>query len=109
MIQDLWTDATQTGDGGFQTIFAPWDGTGPSMSRMFWAKGHGPDFPQRVLGCAILFSIPPEALAEALTSLGEILEFHSELRLKPLPPPIEHLSVGQVVRVERRPDLVISE
>lgn len=73
-----------------------------------WAEGRGERAVKRVLGCAIMYSLPEESLNEALFSLRDIWEFYAAHRI-PSPSVIARRHVAKILESSRRPDLVIEE
>ena len=74
-----------------------------------WAEGRGENAVKRVLGCAIMYSLPEESVNEALFSLRDIWEFYQTTQ-RMLPPPVAtRRYVGKIVGISQRPDLVIEE
>jgi len=73
-----------------------------------WAEGRGERAVKRVLGCAIMYSLPEESLNEALFSLKDIWEFYAAHRILSRPV-MARRHVAKIVESSRRPDLVIEE
>jgi hypothetical protein len=114
---------------GFETLFdrlhwrASWPTTvgsqpaffeatiGDESGLFFWASEPKEDTKKRILGCALLLSLPVKGLDEALESLWEVREFHIGAITAGFSPGelVTERGVGKSVASQDRPPFIFQD